>query len=108
MELDSLIPGEYTLANGYSAIGIDEKKTKKGDFSISPNPASSLLNITDQSGDSSVKEVYVFSVNGRLIMSDEMKSSLNLDISRLKNGNYLVYVMKEKSEVFSGKFVVTK
>jgi len=108
MELDSLIPGEYTFAIGYSAIGITENKIRNDDFILSPNPVSSDLQIEDISGDTSNKEVFIFSMSGRNIQYETMKSKLSIDVSAYRVGNYLVYVTQEGAPLYSGKFVVSK
>lgn len=108
VELDKLLPGEYTFANGYSAIGVPEIEQYKGRYMLSPNPVTSELNILDLSGDTSLKQVFIFSTDGRLLMEIDMNRKLTLDISSLKNGNYLVNVIKDRTAVYSGKFIVSK
>ena len=108
VELDTLLPGEYTFANGVSAIGIEEVQSSKSKFVLSPNPTKDLLKITESSGDSSMKEVIIFSTQGRVVAKEIMRSNVELDVSGLSNGNYLVYILKDNKSLFSGKFVVAK
>jgi aminopeptidase N len=108
MELDSLIHGEYTLANGFSAIGIKEEKITERDFEIFPNPVSGQLKIRDVSGDTSAKQVYMFSIEGKLMAKESMKDEGIYNVSKFSAGTYLIYVRQDKSQLFSGKFIVSE
>ena len=108
MELDSLIPGEYAFANGYSAIGIAENTIRNDDFKISPNPVKTDFQIKDMSGDTSQKEIYIFSMSGKIVLQKTMNSKLSIDVSEYRAGNYLVYIIQDGNPVYSGKFIVSK
>jgi aminopeptidase N len=107
MEIDSLIPGEYVLANGYSAIGLKEVKEKKVRIKISPNPVLDVLKVKDVSGDTSVKELMIFTVEGKLMLRQNMHAEENIDVSKFRAGNYLIYITQDRSMIYSGKFIVS-
>ena len=109
IRIDSLIPGEYTLANGFSAIGISKKASHlQGAYSLSPNPATTRLTVSDLSGDTSKSELFVFTLEGKEILRSAISGSIDLDISAFKAATYLVYNRKADGSMFSGQFVVMR
>ena len=74
------------------------------DFTIYPNPASNSIFVktgTDMTG----SPFFIIDSSGRIVVSGEIKSNTNIDISLLKSGIYLFYV-RNKNQLISKKIVV--
>jgi hypothetical protein len=74
-------------------------------ISIFPNPATNTLTIKDTSKSSDVL-VEVYDIAGRVVKSSKynLNSDLNLDISSLNSGNYILKLNSEKGSTFK-KFI---
>ena len=90
IELD-VIDQEGNIATYYDTrLSIPEHN--KLDVSIYPNPAIETLFIT--SGNNTIQEVSIFSVNGQLVLSE--KGNINqLSVSALSNGLYFIEIVSE-------------
>lgn len=74
--------------------------------SIFPNPANNSLNVTHGNLTNGVATIY--DLNGRLIETFVLENSPpsnSLNISRIKNGHYILIVQSDQVEVFKGRFV---
>lgn len=102
VNIDVLLPGEYTFGweNGY--VGVQEEIVEQL-FNIYPNPAQETVNIDLSDYDSGEYTIRVYNMNGKLLKSKVTVATQNfLDISDLSNGNYLISVLN------SGKFIGSK
>ena len=85
MELDDIV------ITGDLIIGINEKTTADGEFSVSPNPASGKCTL--KFNNELKKEIRVISVIGSTVLetaTDQMNYSLNLN--SLTSGIYFIQV----------------
>ncbi len=90
------------LENGVS-LGFDNFQIEN-EVSIYPNPASSILNIVNNTNQM-INQISVYNINGSLVK--EFKSTESLDsisVSELQNGIYFVR-MQLDSEVLNYKFI---
>jgi hypothetical protein len=83
----SLNPGTDTTIITVTPSGISELSTAK--ISVSPNPAHSRVSI---SADDMIREISILNVMGQQVMNNSSLNakSLNLDISSLDNGLYII------------------
>ncbi len=87
----------FTLKLHYN-VGITDKAQKS--FTITPNPASSLLHISDITGITALK---LTDIQGRIIR-DYLKPVANIDVSMLASGIYLLQLQTSEG-VCTHKFV---
>ncbi len=90
-ELDDIV------ITGDKIIGINEKTSSEGGFTVMPNPAAGKCTLTFNNAGN--KEIRVISIVGNTVMelsTDQMNSSLNL--STLSPGVYFVKVMIPESK----------
>ena len=72
-------------------------------FTIYPNPVSDILNITSQSSDLRIKSTTIYDTEGRLIIQNNERSSI--DVSNLVRGIYILKVENTNSKVLMKMFV---
>lgn len=102
INIDVLLPGEYTFGweNGY--VGVEEEIVEQL-FNIYPNPAQETVNIDLSDYDSGEYTIGIYDMNGKLLKNKiSVATQIFLDISDLSNGQYLVSVLN------SGKFIGSK
>ena len=74
----------------------EENRITSTDLTLSPNPSSGLLNITYKVSEPGYVNIYVLSMQGELLetlspgMQNQGEYSLNLDLSQLPDGLYLI------------------
>ena len=74
-----------------------------GELSVYPNPAKDKLNISIKDN----SNVYVYNVNGQLIMQEEnISGTYQMDISGLDNGTYIIKVISDNQAFVSKIFVI--
>ncbi|WP_264550853.1 T9SS type A sorting domain-containing protein [Flavobacterium sp. N2038] len=65
-------------------------------FTLYPNPASDILNV-DAKQDTEIQSIAIYDVLGQLVIAvPNAKSISNIDVSRLKTGNYFIKVKSDK------------
>lgn len=100
-----LSSGQYTLIvtddNGNtvdSTFTVDNVVSVNGanlnEFSMYPNPATSILNITGEYLISST----IYDINGRAVLHSNLQNTGAIDISNLESGVYTVNIHSEKGE----------
>ena len=73
------------------------------ELSVYPNPAKDKLNISIKDN----SNVYVYNVNGQLIMQEEnISGTYQMDISGLDNGTYIIKVISDNQAFVSKIFVI--
>ncbi|WP_317896725.1 T9SS type A sorting domain-containing protein [Aurantibacillus circumpalustris] len=100
-ELLSLVISECT--------GISNKKTNDL-FIVFPNPASNLIMIKNQSGSSTEAEIELEDSNGKVVLRQTLefkkdKNEMQINISTLANGIYILKFKTEKGGTHSTKIV---
>ena len=87
-----------TNNNGNQAVYLSQylslNEIEKSDFKIYPNPVKNILNVSSKL---SILNVKLYDVQGKLILSknlekNSIRNNLELDISGLNNGNYLLVI----------------
>jgi Leucine-rich repeat (LRR) protein len=65
-------------------------------FTLYPNPASDIINV-DAKQDTEIQSIAIYDVLGQLVIAvPNAKSISNIDVSRLKTGNYFIKVKSDK------------
>lgn len=81
----------WTIAADDAMAVTDVNKNK---FTVYPNPAVDVINI---SGDKEITSVQVYDYSGKSLLSSPANSKkLQLDVSSLSKGNYVVKVLSEQ------------
>jgi aminopeptidase N len=107
--IDSLLKGEYTLANGAIALSHHEFNSVKQNINIYPNPANDAIDVVFP-GNNFIKSIRIFNINGRLVLDSNVNKQipkLSLNIQELTAGSYFV-VIETPNEILQGKFVKKK
>ena len=97
----------YEYSPGYnftSATGI--KQIEKTEYSIYPIPSTGLINISDVSMSGKRFEIYVYDVNGRLLVQN--KTIYQLNLSEFGNGIYTIVIKPENAEVIRHKVIISQ
>lgn len=90
--------------NNTSVTGID----LANQFSLYPNPANNLLNITYPNNNKTFK-IAIYNTIGQLIYETEMKDQITVDVSKYATGNYIVKFQDQISGLNAvKKFTISK
>lgn len=100
-EVDNTESVNYSLNISELTTGIAEKRESL--FTITPNPASDFIEI-DNAG--LIECVQILDLAGRLILSTNVGSTSQIDISTLSSGTYLVKAYDKSSSVMVQKLIV--
>ena len=93
-----------TGANALKAV----VKDKQGNASIYPNPTNNVLNIANLSD---AREVQVYSILGQMVYNqpvEAQQTTLQMDVSKLGNGSYVVVIVKNDGQRESKKLQIQK
>ena len=93
-----------TGANALKAV----VKDKQGNASIYPNPTNNVLNIANLSD---AREVQVYSILGQMVYNQPVEAQqtmLQMDVSKLGNGSYVVVIVKNDGQRESQKVQIQK
>jgi hypothetical protein len=107
---DTLFVGTYgngiwkCAINKIPLSAADHKLTDES-ITIYPNPASEFIYISN-AGDNKPPVISIFDLAGRKVLSREMDNN-KLDISELKEGNYIISVMTDEKRT-SGKLIIMR
>ena len=104
----SLYSDAASLSNISTLVGVEDLTSITG-LNIYPNPAKDILNIAIDGIQSSVLEVSIVDLLGRIVLEDQMRISQGthrerLDISKLTNGSYFIKIT-DKGKTASFLFV---
>lgn len=69
----------------------------KNDFKIYPNPTNSILNLEFEAGDNTSVTAYIYSMNGRLMITKKIDNERFIDVSSLPSGIYLIKVIDKNN-----------
>jgi Secretion system C-terminal sorting domain/Metallo-peptidase family M12 len=89
-------PDDTAVANDFA----NEKK-----FSVYPNPADNVLNISMVSKSESIKSIVLYDVLGRLLKFNLINNPSTIDITSLMKGNYIVKVTTTNNKEYSTQFI---
>ena len=93
-----------TGANALKAV----VKDKQGNARVYPNPTNNVLNIADLAD---AKEVQVYSILGQMLTKQSVQkeqTTLQMDVSTLGNGSYLVVILKNDGQRETQKVQIQK
>ncbi len=77
-------------------IGIDQNFLNN-DIAVYPNPFNSQMVINDKNqNDNAILNIRIMDLNGRVIVSKEMKNKSTINLNFLSEGNYLLNINSEK------------
>lgn len=98
--VNSEINGALMIRPVFGEFYVNTPKVESNnDFEIYPNPAKNNINISANG------KLYIYDINGRLLLSDMNFNSGNIDISMLNPGIYFCKIISE-GKVLTRKFVV--
>lgn len=84
---------------------VEEKPYEVKSLGLYPVPSKDVINIGELSAQS-CEEVLIFDMTGRLMK--HFKNDVNLNISDLSNGLYMIRVITEEGKSYTEKFVISK
>ncbi len=87
-------PGYPGLTALFTGIGDNESNRS---IYIYPNPTSGVVNISNDGSENNTYEILVFNTLGKLVK--QIQSSVNIDLSDLNNGLYIIKIINETNEV---------
>ncbi|WP_167618230.1 T9SS type A sorting domain-containing protein [Maribellus sediminis] len=82
-------------------VGIDQENTST--VKVYPNPASDFLQLETDNLKST--ECVVYDLSGRMLICTNFESGLQLDLSELLGGYYLIELRQDGKQVYKGKFI---
>lgn len=85
------------------SLGIDEKPTL-GNLKIVPNPACDFITIQLDEGVNTA-EIEIYSMNGELLITQEINSMSTISVESLAKGTYIVKLMKDNEMISKGRFI---
>jgi len=90
-------------------IGISEEESTQSEILLYPNPAQEVLNIKQLDVEGERLEIRIYDLQGRLVFEKSLPPFQEnpLDLSRLKNGVYLIQ-LQGKDQSFQDKLVISK
>jgi hypothetical protein len=99
-----------TNTDNSGAVGANSLQASKSLSSLSlyPNPANNLINLDNLTD---VKSVQIYNMTGQLLLQkavDKEQTQLQLDVSQLRTGNYLVTLVKNDGRLESKKVQIEK
>jgi hypothetical protein len=108
IELDSLMAGEYTLAEQDSSLGLPpfESDANEEALLLNPNPATDFIDVNCSANQ--VKSLELISVDGRslgFVYPESKKSSVRLPLSHLRSGIYVVKAILPSGKIVSSRFI---
>lgn len=105
MELDKILPGEYTLANRDPGVLEVDKMTSSG-ATLYPNPSDGIIHLSDTDG--KVEEVRFYDSLGKLIAKEKLVGpSLKTDLSQQSDSVITYELVGKRSEVIKvGKLIL--
>lgn len=98
--------GIEAVVSGTCTLSTDTMSTLDNKFSVSPNPTTGLINVTNNEG-INVNEITVTDLNGRVVKTSKFDnvSNISINISDLSAG---IYMMNIKSEAGTATKKVVK
>jgi len=70
--------------------GLTETQSNIHSFTVSPNPASSMVSICSSLGSDANIRAEIYSIQGALILTERIKNNSKMDVSSLSRGMYLL------------------
>lgn len=102
-------PSQQTVVTRYKAspTGINSIDAGVNVVSVFPNPSSSFINF--ETSNQGAKTISIYDINGKLIESRSLSSSLKLDVSNYAIGIYSYKIMSaDNNFIKSSKFTVAR
>jgi hypothetical protein len=106
IELDSLMEGEYTLAEQDSSLGLlpFDPDSKTNGLLLNPNPASDFIDV--DCSRNTVRSIELISAEGRslgFVYPD--RTTVRLPLSHLSSGIYVIRAVLKDGKIISARFV---
>ncbi len=98
--------GFIARSGNVCTVGLPDIAARRNQLVIYPNPAESILHIQSNS-DFNISKITVFDLNGKIVQTLQVNSGteVNLDISRLYPGMYLLTSESKNGNRMQGRFV---
>lgn len=90
---------------------VDISYNKEDFFLIYPNPATNNVTIDVSTITTGQIEMKIFNVSGKLVLTQKINDhpkTLNFDISYFRTGTYLIQIISDDQQLYSGKLIITK
>jgi hypothetical protein len=108
---DSLLPGEYTFANGVSTVLISTGNEIETELQIGlyPVPASSILNVELPASMNGNYSILINDAQGKTVVQQNASAGINhIDVSTLPDGIYFCIVNGKEGLISENKFTVIR
>ena len=109
------IGGQWTQSEIKGALMIRPvfgKATESKDvgkrIAVTPNPVSNVMKLSILNSNAEQANIYVYDMQGRLVLQKNQDLSKSIETSNLQNGVYFVRILTNNNVAFEGKFVVMK
>ena len=83
----------------------EENIAQKTRLGLHPNPSKNVVNISELEAES-CGEIMIFDMTGRLMK--HFTNDVNLDVSDLPNGLYMMRVVTEEGKRYTEKFMISR
>ncbi len=101
-----VLPGEYALAVGHYAVGVQDHNNTT--FDIYPTPTKDYFYCKYENTEMSSAPLQIFSMEGKLLLETNWtNSNQRIDVSNLASGHYIVK-MTIGNQVLNSKLVIVK
>jgi hypothetical protein len=108
---DSLLPGEYTFANGVSTvlIGTGNEIEMQLQIGLYPVPANDILNIELPQQMTGTYSATITDAQGKIVIQQNVHSGINaLNVSSLPDGIYFCTVTGKEGLITENKFTIIR
>lgn len=106
INITGLYPGQYAFANYASTTSLPNEST--AELMVYPNPANERLFVSLIEKQNGIDHIAIYTISGEMIRSvaSGNENPLELDISELKNGIYMIILSDKTGETLGqGKFI---
>ena len=96
----------------FTWTGVENQNMEDGQMTVSPNPATNVVNVQFNEPSAKKVEVKIYDVTGRVVLNEAVRvhqgnNKITLDVSSLSNGFYTMDIVKDGS-VSTQKLIITK
>ncbi|MCX7728951.1 MAG: M1 family aminopeptidase, partial [Bacteroidia bacterium] len=105
--VDTLLIGEYTLANknGIFTSVKEFEVEKMQEIKIYPNPSDNIISIELSTNRNDMYDTKIYSSDMKLIRTLRLKTGEKIHIENLRAGTYFIVLKNEKGQCYFGKFI---
>ncbi|RZJ71824.1 FG-GAP-like repeat-containing protein [Flavobacterium sp.] len=93
---------QFVLEGSHPALAVNDPSASK--FTVSPNPAKDVINVTFGNTSTQLKSAQVFDMTGRKVL-DADASVNQVSVKSLTNGSYVLLLTDVNGKTYSQKFI---